>query len=491
MNRYLNQTLRVGVFALVSASAVMALVATAQAEVSDLSPAKLPAFPGAQGYGSLTHGGRGGKVIPVANLNDTGPGSLRAAVETEGPRIVVFRVSGTIKLQSPLRIRRPHITIAGQTAPGDGICLRDQPLVIGADDVIIRYLRVRLGDESAGGADAVEARYNKNLMLDHISASWGSDEVLSVYHGEFVTVQNSIISEAIGDGTGHKFGGIWGCNYSTYHHNLIAHNDSRNPRWASGSGYVDYRNNVLYNWGYNSSYGGEAHQRGDRRNPPVEFSHINMVANYYKSGPATRSNVSSRIVGPSTRDGATDAGKWWVSDNAVKGSPEVTADNWLGVSPSVPEFRLAEPWPAMPINEQSAEEAFKTVLAHAGASLPKRDSVDARIIEEVRNGTATYGEGGIISSPSDVGGWPELKSAPAPKDTSGNGIPDWWLERYGLDIHNPDVANEDLNGTGYTNIEEYLNGTDPAVFVDYTKPENNVNTLNTDSFKPAREHSAD
>jgi hypothetical protein len=179
----------------------------------------IPAFPGAEGYGSLTRGGRGGKVIAVMNLNDSGSGSLRAAVEAEGPRIVVFRVSGTIQLKSSLRIRHPYITIAGQTAPGDGICLRGQPLVIGADEVIIRYIRVRLGDESASGVDAVEARYNRNIILDHVSASWGSDEVLSVYHGEYTTVQNCIILEAIGNGTSHKFAGIWGCNYSTYHHN--------------------------------------------------------------------------------------------------------------------------------------------------------------------------------------------------------------------------------------------------------------------------------
>lgn len=458
---------------------------------------EIPAFPGAEGYGSLTRGGRGGKVIAVTNLNDSGPGSLRAAVETEGPRTVVFRVSGTIKLNSPLRIRHPYITIAGQSAPGDGICLRDQEVQICADEVIIRYIRFRLGDESGTNADAITGRYNKNIILDHVSISWGTDEVLSLYHNSYVTIQNSIIAEAIGNGETHKFGGIWGDNYSTYHHNLIAHNDSRNPRFASGAGHVDFRNNVIYNWGYNSAYGGEKQQPG---NPEFNFTIINMVANYYKPGPATRSNVSSRIVAPSSRDGDADLGKWWVSDNFVEGSPEVTADNWLGVSPSRPDhvanlhtgpaFRLAEPWSAMAIAEQSPEEAYHTVLARVGASLPKRDSVDARIIEEVRNGTATYGNG-IISSQRDVGGWPELKSLPAPEDSDGDGMPDWWEVKYGLDPNDPSDANGDLNGSGYTNLEEYLNGTDPTVFIDYTKPQNNVNTLTAESFRPPHVNSAD
>jgi len=410
----------------------------------------LPAFPGAEGYGSETAGGRGGQVIAVTNLNASGPGSLQAACDVEGPRIVVFKVSGTI--DGNVRIRKDHITIAGQTAPGDGITIKGD-LGIGANDVIIRYIRVR----TDGSGDAVGGRYKKRIILDHVSTSWGGDEVLSVYHCEYVTIQNCIISESVGHGTSHRFAAIWGSNYSTHHHNLIAHNDSRNPRWASGSGNADYRNNVLYNWGYSSSYGGEAHQRGDRRNPPVEFSHINMVANYYKPGPATKSDVKARIASPSSRDGAADAGKWWVSDNFVNGSPAVTADNWLGVSPSGPEFRLAEPWPAMAITQQSAEEAYTTVLAHAGCSLPKRDSIDARIIEEVRNGTATYGNG-IISSPSDVGGWPELKSTPVPADTDQDGMPDAWEKDKGLDPNDASDGPKDRDGDGYTNVEEYING---------------------------------
>jgi pectate lyase len=442
----------------------------------------LPAFPGAEGYGARTRGGRGGTVIAVNNLDDSGRGSLRAAVEAEGPRIVVFRVSGMIRLASPLAIRHPYITIAGQTAPGDGITLRDHELQISASEVIIRYIRLRPGDEAGVNADAITGRYNENIILDHVSTSWGTDEVLTVYHNRYVTIQNSIVSEALGNGETHKFGGIWGDNYSTYHHNLIAHNDSRNPRFASGAGHVDFRNNVIYNWGYNSAYGGEKQQPG---NPQFHFTTINLVANYYKPGPATRENVRSRIVGPSTRDGDADIGRWWVSDNFVEGSLEVTADNWLGVTPSRPDlienlrlapaFRLPEPWPAVPIAQQSAQDAYRTVLARAGASL-RRDAVDARIVQEACNGTATFGDG-IISSQTDVGGWPELTSLPAPQDSDGDGMPDAWEIRYGLDPNDASDANGDLNRSGYTNIEEYLNGTDPTVFVDYRKRENNVNTL--------------
>ena len=448
----------------------------------------LPSFPGAEGYGARTRGGRGGRVVAVTNLNDSGPGSLRAAVEAEGPRIVVFRVSGTIELNSDLRIRDPYITIAGQSAPGDGITIKGY-LGISTDEVIIRYIRVRT-DGRFGDGDALNGRGNEHIILDHLSTSWGIDEVLSIYLNRYVTIQNTIISEAVGDGESHKFGGIWGDTYGTYHHNLFAHNAARNPRITSGI-QVDFRNNVLYNWEYNTVHGGHRNRPG---NPDLDPSKINVVANYYKPGPATRSAVC-RVAQPMTRDGAADLGGWWVSDNVVEGCPEVTADNWLGVEPSAGELsdlRLAEPWPATAIAQQTAEEAYETVLARVGASL-QRDAVDARIIEEVRTGTARYGDNGIISSPADVGGWPELESVTEPifTDTSENGIPDWWLEKHGLDIHDPDVAYRDLNGTGYTNIEEYLNGTDPTVFVDYTKPENNVNTLTADAFKPPHGNSED
>mgnify|MGYP001954442139 CR=1 FL=1 len=215
-------------------------------------------------------------------IGDANEGSLRAAVEAKGPRTIVFRVSGTIILESDLRIKNPNITIAGQTAPGDGICLKKFPLIISADEVIIRYIRVRLGGEALVDADAVSSRYVKNLILDHVSASWSVDEVMSIYHGEYTTVQWCIIAESMFNSNhptknNHGFGGIWGSNYSTYHHNLIANNSNRNIRFASGCGNTDYRNNVIYNWGFESTYGGEAAQRG---NTKFNFSNINFYPRY-------------------------------------------------------------------------------------------------------------------------------------------------------------------------------------------------------------------
>lgn len=432
------------------------------------------AFPTAEGYGKYTVGGRGGKVYEVTNLNDSGEGSLRAAVEAEGPRTVVFRISGTIDLKSSLDISNPYITIAGQTAPGDGICIKRYPLMIRADEVIIRYIRVRLGDESGDDADAIGSRYNKNLIIDHVSASWSVDEVMSIYHNENVTVQWCLIAESMYKsnhikGT-HGFGGIWGSNNSTYHHNLLAHHTSRNPRFASGCGNTDYRNNVLYNWGYQSCYGGEKQQNGK---PQFNFTKVNMVANYYKPGPATKpGEVSHRIASPSTRDGDAEYGKWYIAENVVEGNTSVTADNWNGgVQPSKSVFKLDEPWPSMPIKQQTAEEAYESVLDNVGATLPKRDAVDARIVDETRNGTATY-EGptytqkqsvpdkskkcGIIDSQKDVGGWPELNSTTAPTDTDHDGMPDDWEIMKGLNPNNAADRNN-VAADGYTNLEAYLN----------------------------------
>lgn len=461
---------------------------------------RVPAFPGAEGHGSMTRGGRSGRVIAVTNLNDSGPGSLREACDAKGPRIIVFKVSGTIILESTLRITNPYITIAGQTAPGDGIALRKNPLNIDADEVVIRYIRVRLGDESGVDADAISSRYHKNIILDHVSASWSVDETLSIYHCENVTVQWCLVSESLYDSNHvkghHGFGGIWGSNYSTYHHNLLAHHSSRNPRFASGCGYTDYRNNVVFNWGYNSAYGGEKRQQG---NPKFSSCVINMVANYYKAGPATIPGaVSRRIANPSSRDKAEDFGKWFIAGNVMHGNPAVTRENWAGgVQPQhgdtyVSVLKIDEPWPAMPIRKQSAEEAYGDVLRDAGATVPKRDSIDLRIVEETRRGVATYeGQGyerdnqvadpskpsGIIDSPDDVGGWPELASLPAPRDSDDDGMPDGWEEKFGLDPYAAADTVLDTDGDGYTDVEEYLNGTDPTKFVDYTLAENNINTL--------------
>ena len=433
------------------------------------------AFPSAEGYGKYSEGGRGGEVYEVTNLNDCGVGSLRAAVEAYGPRTVVFRVSGTIILESPLTIRNPYITIAGQTSPGDGICLRRYPLNIDADHVIIRHIRVRLGDESGNDYDAMSSRYCKHIILDHISASWSVDECMSIYHCDSISVQWCIVSESMSHSNhvkgSHGFGGIWGSNYGTYHHNLLAHHSSRNPRMASGCGNTDYRNNIIYNWGYQSLYGGEKYQGG---NDKFNFTNINIVANYYKPGPGTMpGEVMYRIANPSFRS-EEDFGKWYIAENTVEGNKKVSTDNWDGgvqTKLSFDKIRLEEPWTSMSINQQSAEEAYTTVLDNAGARLPKRDVVDTRILKEIQGGYATY-EGktykkehtvddptkicGIIDTQDDVGGWPVLKSAPAPKDSDHDGMPDEWEDDKKLDKNNPDDRNK-FAADGYTMLEKYLN----------------------------------
>ena len=433
------------------------------------------AFPTAEGYGKYAKGGRGGDIYEVTNLKDSGEGSLRAAVEASGPRTVVFRVSGNIELESPIKIGNPYITIVGQTAPGDGICLKNHPLSINADHVIVRYIRVRPGDVSGKDYDAVSSRYTKHIILDHISASWSIDETMSVYHCDSITVQWSIISESLykshHEKGHHGYGGIWGSNHSTYHHNLLAHHSSRNPRMASGCGYTDYRNNVIYNWGYNSLYGGEKQQVG---NDKLNFAEFNIVSNYYKPGPATRpGEVSYRIANPSYRS-ETDYGKCYIADNVVQGNDDVSADNWDGgvqTAISFEKIKLDKPWPSMPINQQTAAEAYKVVLDNAGAVLPKRDAIDTRILEEVRGGYATFeGESykkehevadstkicGIIDTQNDVGGWPLLNGAPAPTDTDHDGMPDYWEDKNKLDKENPDDRNT-IASDGYTMLEKYLN----------------------------------
>ena len=418
--------------------------------------AQQPAFPGAEGFGRFTSGGRGGKVIEVNNLNDDGAGSLRAAIETEGARTVVFGVSGTIALQSELKIKNENITIAGQTAPGDGICIKGYPLIISADNVIIRYLRIRLGDENKLQEDAMSAIGCKNIIIDHCSMSWGIDEVASFYDNENSTVQWCIVSESLDSSYHskgrHGYGGIWGGKGASFHHNLLAHHSNRNPRFNGSrtngkpeKEVVDFRNNVINNWGENSSYGGEAGNQ-------------NMIANYYKSGPATRS-TKNRIVEP-----YDEKGKWYIAENFVFGFPDITKDNWAGgVQGNFwKQARVDAPHAAAPVMTHSAEKAYELVLEKAGAVLPKRDAVDARIIEEVKTGTATFGGNwgvglGIIDSQMQVAGWPELRSLPTPKDDDHDGMADDWERANGLDPSNPVDRNGDFNTDGFTNLEKYLN----------------------------------
>ncbi|RRN77640.1 pectate lyase [Pseudoxanthomonas sp. SGD-10] len=432
------------------------------------------AFPGAEGYGKNTTGGRGGRVIKVTNLNDSGPGSLRAAVEASGKRIIVFEVSGNIKLNSRLQINNGDVTIAGQTAPGDGICIQDHEVNISASNVIIRFMRFRLGDTNVATieSDAIWGRQRENIILDHCSMSWSIDEVASFYHNKNFTMQWCIISESMnnsGHSKGnHGYGGLWGGAPATFHHNLLAHHTSRNPRFDGGkrpgtgiSPYgtdkVDYRNNVIYNWTGNSAYGGE---NGE----------YNIVNNYYKAGPATTTNNRKmRIVEVSRENNAEYApgyGKFYITGNYVHGYSGVTADNWSGGGVALTSgltqsmVQRTTPFPSSAIPEHTAEQAYNAVLAYGGASL-KRDAVDARIIKEVKEGTYTHkgsktGLLGIIDTQKDVGGWPFLNTANAPVDSDGDGMPDNWEIANKLDPNKANANGRDLS-TAYDNIEVYIN----------------------------------
>ncbi len=428
------------------------------------------AFPGADGFGKNATGGRGGQIIKVTNLNDSGTGSLRAAINASGARIVVFEVSGTIELLSNLNITNPNITIAGQTAPGDGITLKNYPVFVGADNVIIRFLRFRLGNEKQVEGDAIWGRYQKNVIIDHCSMSWCTDEAASFYANQDFTLQWCIISESLNNSLhekgSHGYGGIWGGDRASFHHNLIAHHKSRNPRfngWRPGvsngiylNEHVDYRNNVIYNWRDESAYGGENGQ-------------YNIVNNYYKPGPVTAvPSKSSRIMRVSYEAAEAYApgyGKFYITGNYVAGNTTVTADNWNGgiVYDGTTTKAMVQLTSAIEYElttNHTAQQAYEAVLDFAGASF-KRDAVDARVIGEVRNGTATYngsvsGYPGIIDSQDDVGGWPVLNSLAAPIDTDGDGMPDAWEIEMKLDPNSTNANGKDLS-TAYDNIEVYFN----------------------------------
>jgi autotransporter-associated beta strand protein len=437
---------------------------------------QLPAFPGAEGHGKYVTGGRGGQVIYVTSLNDdNNPGSLRYAVGQTGPRIVMFKVSGTIQLNYQLNITNDNITIAGQTAPGDGITLRDYPVVVSADNVIIRFMRFRMGDVNAVEGDALGGRFQKKIMIDHCSMSWSTDECVSFYHNEEFTMQWSIISESLRKsvhekGT-HGYGGIWGGKKASFHHNLLAHHDSRNPRLGEYKGdifalsdLVDLRNNVIYNWQGNSAYGGEA-------------MNANFVNCYYKSGPATTKDERIYSIDKLTEDGyaITDIwGKYYIDGNVLTESTRATEDNWTygvynqfnakyTVSAADKEaMRLDVQHDPGEVTTHSAEKAYERILQFGGASLV-RDAVDERIIHDVSTGTATYMDGGngsvngIIDTQTAVGGWPHLSTLPAPADTDEDGMPDDWETENGLDMNDPGDAQLVTVDEEYPNIEVYLN----------------------------------
>ena len=447
--------------------------------------AQIPAFPGAEGDGMYTTGGRGGSVLYVTKLTDDGTaGTLRWAVNQSGARIIMFKVAGTISLKSELRIKNGNLTIAGQSAPGDGICLKDFTVVIQANNVIIRFLRFRLGDEAAlanptidwSGADAIWGRNQSDIILDHCSMSWCIDECASFYDNKNFTMQWCLLAESLrnsvhGKGT-HGYGGIWGGSPATFHHNVLAFHDSRNPRFC-GSRYsakplnekVNFTNNVLYNWGSNSGYAGEG-------------GFYNMINNYYKAGLATKtSNVGYRIFSPNPDDGKNSqpAGVWghfYLNGNKMVNNrisiPDVTGNNWLGFHPTTTwsdTIKSTVPF-TLPsyLRIQTADSAYLSVTGFAGASL-KRDSVDRRIIKNILNGTisVTAGSngstGGFIDSQADVGGWPvyTYNESDVPLDTDNDGMPDQWETLKGLLPNDPlDGKIASLNGN-YTNVEVYLN----------------------------------
>ncbi|UCE05591.1 MAG: SUMF1/EgtB/PvdO family nonheme iron enzyme [bacterium] len=431
----------------------------------------IPAFPGAEGFGAFTPGGRGGEVYFVTNLKDYIPeeeppiaGSLREAVEAEGPRIIVFRIGGLIQLKTQLSITNPFVTIAGQTAPGDGVCISNYRVNVETHDVIIRYLRCRLGDLARKEQDALNLTGATNVILDHCSTSWSTDEVLSITtdttDGGNITIQWCMITEGLRrsfhpkGSHGHgslmrsRKGGI------TLYHNVYAHNDNRNPRPASVADYpgpiFDFRNNLVYNWGRGCGYAGKYLQR----------TRINYVSNYFKPGPSTSERARTKVFNPNDR-----FTKLFVANNFLEGFPAANKDNWLMISGSeklIDTVKTTTEFPVPPIPTYTAEEAYHRILNDVGATLPIRDSVDQRIIQNIINGT-----GHIIDSQEEVGSWPQYATAELPADADSDGMPDEWERKYNLNPQFQNDNRDDPDGDGYTNVEEYLNATDPLVAEKY------------------------
>lgn len=445
----------------------------------------IPAFPGAAGAGRYATGGTGGSVYTVTSLADDGTkGTLRWAINQKGPRTIVFAVSGIIELQSPLKIKNGDLTIAGQTAPGDGICLKNYTFYIGADNVIVRFIRSRMGDETRTEDDAMGGHAgNCNIILDHCSLSWCTDECGSFYGAKGFTMQWCILSESLTNSVhakgAHGYGGIWGGEGATFHHNLLAHHSNRTPRLC-GSRYtgrpgdekVDLRNNVIYNFGSEGAYAGEG-------------GSYNIVNNYYKPGPYTATKSSyARIFTAYPDDGKNKnkkgvhgvfylAGNYFdsscmaLSDKQRQSLETVNKANEAGfviknnfapssVVLSKTEFNIADT-----DFTETAQQAYQSVLNYAGASLA-RDAVDARIVKETREGTYTYigsngSKLGLIDSQKDVKGWPEYKPAESLKDSDGDGMPDDWETAQKL---NPADASDGVKynlSSDYTNLEVFLN----------------------------------
>lgn len=470
---------------------------------------RTPAFPGAEGFGRYTTGGRGGNVYHVTSLADDGTeGTLRWALGKSGAKTIVFDVSGTIHLQSALNISIGNVTIAGQTAPGDGICVADYPVAIKANNVIVRYMRFRLGNNNvlvngADGWDAFGGFDQQDWMIDHCSVSWSIDECLSVLGNKNTTVQWCLVAQSLvnsGHSKGaHGYGGNWGGSGASFHHNLIAHHGSRTPRLGPRpttqlDERMDMRNNVIYNFGGNGCYGGEGMK-------------VNIVNNYYKPGPGTPTDKKGyRIAGIGIRTNSYVEtypdyapalhlwGKYYVAGNYNSKYSNVNNDNWTyGIINQVDanscdgtftaetkdSIKLSEPIGFLLTTTHSAEDAYERVLDFAGACL-NRDSFDALMVSDTRNGTATYtGEGlskGFVNSqddnkPADAddswSAWPILNSKDAPKDTDGDGMPDEWELANALDATDPNDG-KTIGADGYSNLENYLN----SLVADITEAQN-------------------
>lgn len=447
--------------------------------------AKALAFPGAEGGGMYTTGGRGGKVIHVTTLADSGTGSLRAALNESGPRTIVFDVAGLIDLKSQLDIARGDVTIAGQTAPGDGICIKGFATQVKTDNVIIRFVRFRMGDEKNQESDAIWGRYNRNIILDHCSMSWSVDECSSFYANINFTMQWCILTESLcnslhGKGS-HGYGGIWGGKNASYHHNLLANHKSRNPRFdhpeiydkylESHRGNVDYRNNAVYNWGDNSTYGGEG-------------AWFNMVGNYYKPGPASKDRKYFLDANGIYTSSNTNYGYplLYLSGNVHEKHDDISVDNSHGIywhdhktnTPPDASRLLSSVQPLSGPSSQAvyttthvAADAFARICDRAGASL-SRDAVDERACRDAKSGSATFTDGGngsengLIDSQTAVGGWPaysaDSSELAAVKDSDGDGMPDWFEDQFGLNKSDASDGNAKTLDSyfRYTNLEMYL-----------------------------------
>jgi len=473
----------------------------------DLPQATIPAFPGAEGGGRHAFGGRGGRVFVVTSLADSGPGTFREACEAGGPRIVVFNVAGIIRLEDRIRIRAPYITIDGSSAPGDGVCIAGNTVELDTHDVVVRHMRFRRGETDVRDRnDSIGGNPIGNIMIDHVSASWGLDENMSMYRHMYrppdgakdlklptvnITIQNSIFSEGLNT-YHHAFGSTIGGTNCTFMRNLWANNTGRNPSMGMGGDFT-FVNNVIFNWRHRTTDGGDGTSR------------VNSIANYFKPGPGTPTDrpIGHRILKAESRTkppAEKEFGRFYVAGNVIEGNEGVTADNWAGGVQFADEedvkgesldaynrrylsaSRAAEPFPMAPLRITTAQEAYEEVLAGAGATLPRRDAVDERIVKTVRTGdvgppvaepdlfdkldrvkyTAERVRElvklvplGFITDPAQVGGYPEYRGA-AHADADGDGMPDGYEQTHGLNPADAADAAADPDGDGYTNIEAFL-----------------------------------